>query len=255
MSSMKDLIKAFRKIPEKNRLIVYGIGALVKNFFYFLFKVIVGIIFKSPFLIAMAVYNVLIGIVKANCSRGLLKNKKDDYKDLKTYIQGGVILTLSSIFYLAYVIIQLFFESNVQYNMFVAIAIAGFACYAITVSIIGVVKNKGKTMIVKEYKLTNFATAFTNVVLAQVAILSFTTDANMYRYNAIIGIIVGSIILLMGLYLTINGLIMRKVYTTGITNAKKHNNTNNNEETQDKKQESQEETKPSIIDRYKKRRF
>lgn len=252
MSTMKDLIKAFRKIPEKNRLIVYGIGALVKNFFYFLFKVIVGIIFKSPFLIAMAIYNVLIGLVKANCSRGLLKNK-DDHKDLKTYIEGGLILTLSSIFYLAYVIIQLFFESNVKYNMFVAIAIAGFACYAITVSIIGVVKNKGKTMIVKEYKLTNFATAFTNVVLAQVAILSFTTDANMYRYNAIIGIIVGSIILLMGLYLTINGFIMRKVYTTGVTNAKKQNNANN-ETSQDKKQ-IKESDKPSIIDRYKKRRF
>ena len=96
---MKDLFRTFQRIPEKTRTIAYGIMALVKNLCYFAFKIVVGILFKTPLLIAIAIYNLLIGLVKANCSRGLWKNK-DDLKDIKTYIRGAVILIVSSIFYI-----------------------------------------------------------------------------------------------------------------------------------------------------------
>ena len=56
---MKDIIRAFRRIPEKNRTIAYGIMALVKNLCYFAFKITVGILFKTPLLIAVAIYNLL----------------------------------------------------------------------------------------------------------------------------------------------------------------------------------------------------
>ena len=118
---MRNIVKAFRRIPEKTRTIGYGLFSLLKNLFYFCFKVIVGIVFKSPLLIAIAIYNILIGLVKANCSRGLWKNK-DDLKDIKTYLLGGVILSLSSMFYIAYTVIQLYHPSNTKYNLIIAIA-------------------------------------------------------------------------------------------------------------------------------------
>ena len=97
--------------------------------------------------------------------------------------------------------------------MIVAIAIAAFATFAITISIIGVVKAKGKTMLIKEYKLTNLATAFNNIVLAQIAILSFTsTNANVALYNGIVGVSVGVIVLGIGLYLLIDGLLKKRKY-------------------------------------------
>ena len=84
----------------------------------------------------------------------------------------------------------------------------------------GLIRIKGKTMLIKEYKITNFAIALTNVVLTQIAILSFLEVGNMHYYNSIFGVIVGCIILACGLYLVINGLVHIRVYTTGITNAK-----------------------------------
>ena len=96
MRSMRNIIRAFQRIPETNRTIAYGFMSLAKNLFYFIFKIIVGIIFKTPLLIAIAIFNLVIGLVKANCSRGLWRNK-DNFKDLKTYIHGGSILVLSSI--------------------------------------------------------------------------------------------------------------------------------------------------------------
>ncbi len=217
---MKDLIRAFQRIPEKNRTIAYGIMALLKNLCYFAFKIIVGIVFKTPLLIAIAIYNLLIGLVKANCSRGLWKNK-DDLKDCKTYIRGGAILLLSSIFYIIYTANQVGNPYGIKYNTIIAIAIAAFATYSVTVSIIGLFRTKGKTMLIKEYKFTNFATALNNIVLTQMALLSLMPVKNMNFYNALVGIINGVVILGFGLYLVIHGLIQLRVYTTGITNSKR----------------------------------
>ena len=220
---MKDLIRAFKRIPERNRTIVYGIVSLFKNLFFFAFKIVIGIIFETPLLIAVAIYNLLIGIVTANCSRGLLKNK-DEYKDCKTYILGGAILFISSLFYILYTANQVTNSYNRHFNLAIAILIAVFSVYKMSVSISGLVKIKGRTMLVKEYKITNFATALTNLVLTQIAILSYLEIPNMHYYNSILGVIVGCLILAFGLYLIINGLIHIRVYTTGITNAKTKEN-------------------------------
>ena len=208
---MFNLINKFRKIPEEKKIIVYGRISLFKNLFYFLFKIIVGFIFRSYFLIAIAIYSIFIGYVKNNCSYGL-KHNKENIKDIYSYIRGGAVLAISSVFYIAYTIAQMFFPSNFKYNIVIAIMIAIFAFYSISMSIIGVVKAKGKTMLIKEYKYTNFATAFNNITLAQIAILSFTKSNNMPFYNGAIGVIVGLIILGIGAYLVIDGLIKKHKY-------------------------------------------
>ncbi len=214
---MWSLIRKFRSIPEEKKIIVYGKLSFFKNLFYFLFKIIVGIVFRSWFLIAIAIYSLFIGFVKNNCSRGLLKNK-DNIKDINSYIRGGVVLSVSSVFYITYTIFQMFYPSNFQYNSIIAIAIAAFATYSIVMSILGIVRAKGKTMLIKEYKFTNFATAFNNIVLAQIAILSFTTSDNMAMYNCAIGVLVGAIILGIGLYLTIDGIQKKRKYNQIINN-------------------------------------
>ncbi len=220
---MKSIIRTFKRIPEKNRTIVYGFMSLLSNLCIFCFKVFVGIVFKQPLLIAIAIYNILIGLVKANCSRGLWKHK-DNLSDCKIYITGGVILSLSSICYIIYTTNQVGNPYGIKYNTIIAIAIAALATYRITVSIMGLFNTKGKTMLIKEYKFTNFATALTNILLTQMALLSLMPIPNMHFYNALIGAIIGIVILAFGLYLTINGIIQLKLYTTGITNAKNKNN-------------------------------
>ena len=232
---MKDIIRAFRRIPERNRTIAYGIMSLLKNLCFFAFKIIVGIIYRTPLLIAVAIYNLLIGFVKANCSRGLLKNK-DDYKDSKTYIIGGGILFLSSIFYIIYTANQVNNPVNRNFNLVIAILIATFAAYRVGMSVGGLIRIKGKTMLIKEYKITNFAIALTNVVLTQIAILSYLEIENMHYYNSIFGGIVGCIILICGLYLVIHGLIHIRVYTSGVTNAKVKENKNKIENAKEKEQ-------------------
>ncbi len=207
-----SIITKLKTISERKYIIVMGKLAFIKNLLYFAFKVTVGFLTHSLFLIAIAIYSAFIGIVKNNCSRGLKKNK-DTLRDIYSYIRGGAILASSSIMYIIYSIFQIFYPTNSQYHMVLAIAIATFATFAITISIIGVVKAKGKTMLIKEYRLTNLATAFNNIVLAQIAILSFTNpDGQLALYNGLSGVAVGIIVLGIGLYLLIDGILKKKKY-------------------------------------------
>lgn len=208
---MWNLIQKYRSIPEEKKIIVYGKFAFIKSLFYFCFKLIVGFVFRSWFLIAIAIYSLFIASVKNSCSSGL-KDNKENIKDIYSYIKGGAVLAVSSLFYIAYSMFQIFIPSNTKYNMIIAIAIACFATYSVCMSLWGVIRAKGKTMLIKQYKLTNFATAFNNVVLTQIAILSFMTIENVQLYNGILGIIAGLIVMGIGLYLLFDGLCKKRKY-------------------------------------------
>lgn len=215
---MFNLIRKFRKIPEAKKIIVYGKLSFLKHLLTFSFKIIVGVIFQSWFIIAIALFGLCIGIVKNNCSKGLKKNK-DSVKDIKTYISGGAILAVSSIIYILYSFFQIYYPSNTRYNIFIAIAIAAFAFYYIILSFCGVIRARVKTMLIKEYKFTNFSSALNNIMLAQVAICSFTKphfDAALY--NGIMGMVCGFIVLAIGTYLIIDGAIKYYRYNRIIKN-------------------------------------
>ncbi len=207
---MFDIIKAFKRIPIEKRIIFFSKANIIKNLLYFLFKIIVGIIFKSGLLIAIALYNLFIGIVKANCAHGLKKNE-DSIHDCTTYIKGGSMIAISSMFYIGYAIIQFIYPSNTKYNLAIAIIIAIVSTISIIISLLGVIRVKGKTMLVREYKITNLATAFNNLVLAQIAILSFSHAEDFNQFNTLIGLIIGAFILLLGIYLVIDGLAKKSV--------------------------------------------
>lgn len=208
---IKSLIRRYRKLPEKRKIIMYGKFSFLKGMINFGFKIIVGIYYHSWFLIAVALYSLFIAMVKQNCSQGLYNNK-DTAKDIHCYIRGAWWLSIGSMFYLAYSIIQIFFPSNTHYNIFIALVIAGFAFVNIFRTIKGAFYFKGRTMLVKEYKFTNFATGFNNLVLAQVACLSLAKVGNATKYNAVLGIFVGSIILGVSIFLIIDGYIKRTKY-------------------------------------------
>lgn len=228
---MFNLFKKFKHIPEKNKIIFYGKVAFFKNLLFFAFKVIVGLLFKSWFLIAIAIFGLFIGYVKNNCAYGL-KKSKDNIKDIHLYIKGGAVLATSSLVYLTYSILQIYIPYNAHYHMSIAVIITVFAVYKILASIYGMAKVSGKTMLIKEYKLTNFAAAINNVVLSQIAIFSFVNFDNSEIYNTILGIVAGSIIFAVGLYLTIDGIIKKRKYYSIIKkypNILKYINSNNSQ--------------------------
>ena len=205
---MANLIQKLKSI--ENRIIMFGKLATFKHLFYFLFYFCVSYVFRSWFLIAIAVYSLCMCFVKANCVRGLSKNQ-DEIKDCKSYICGGAILTGSSVFYLIFIVFQTLIPTNFKYSFVVTLAIAIYAFYNIIVAILGLIRSRGRTMLVKEYKLTNFAIAFNNMLIAQVAISSFIADSNSMYYNLLLGTVCGFTTLIIGIYLIFDGIKKKRI--------------------------------------------
>ena len=123
-------------------------------------------------------------------------------------------MAVSSLIYIAYSLFQVFglFASEFNYNLPIAIIISGYAIYGVAMSFWGVIHTKGKTMLIKEYKFTNFATAFNNITLAHVGILSFLPVENQHLYNGLVGVFVGTIITFVSIFLVCDGFMKKKKY-------------------------------------------
>ncbi len=174
------------------------------NFVWFTFRLITGICFNSIFLIVSAGFSFCNGSVRRMCYKSI-KQYDSSLKTLLKFRNGGIILTLASLCYIGYSTFMIFIPTNFHYGMIISIAIAAFSFTNLILAIIGIVKTKGKNVLLREIKVTNLAAALTNIVLTQIAILSFSSTADASLYNGLMGIGVGFIILIMGIVLSILG--------------------------------------------------
>lgn len=163
-----------------------------------IFKIILAIISHSLLLFIYSFYNVSISIAKRTSIR---EKQKYEYEN---FYFCGIIVLIASISYILYSDYIYFNGSSSKYNMYVAIGIATLAFYNITMAIIGVVKAKKRKDIKNQtIKFTNLASSFISMSLTQTAILSFTTEGDMSKYNAIGGIVFGVLSAIVGIYMII----------------------------------------------------
>lgn len=161
-----------------------------------IFKIILAIVSHSLLLFIYSFYNVSISLAKRTSMR---EKQKYEYEN---FYFCGIIVLVASISYILYSNYIYFNGSNSKYNMYVAIGIATLAFYNITIAIIGVIKAKKRKDIRNQtIKFTNLASSFISMSLTQTAILSFTTEGDMSKYNAIGGIIFGVLSAIVGIYM------------------------------------------------------
>ncbi len=184
----------FEKI--KNKTIILKKITTTLNTILGIFKIILAIISHSLLLFIYSFYNVSISLAKRTSIR---EKQKYEYEN---FYFCGIIVLIASISYILYSNYIYFNGSSSKYNMYIAIGIATLAFYNITVAIIGVIKAKKRKDIKNQtIKFTNLASSFISMSLTQNAILSFTTQEDMSKYNAIGGIIFGALSAVVGIYM------------------------------------------------------
>ena len=152
-------------------------------------KIAMAIISKSVSLFISSFYN--LGISSA---RGTILRKS------KNKINIGLIVIISSIFYVLYSYHTYKYGNKSNYNMYIAILIATITFTDIVLAIIGIKRaNKRNDKEDKNIKLISLATSLISLSLTQTAILSFTMkNIDMSKYNGISGMIFGCIAILVG---------------------------------------------------------
>lgn len=187
-------------------------ASILANIFVGLGKLVMGIVSMSFFTCVNAFYTFGMVIAKYFALAGIVKSN-DVNEQYRYYIFSGVILTTSSLIYIAYSVRLFFHPATSVYHMYVALVIAVFTFTEITINIRGVIfERHNHTPLIHAIKMINLASSLICLVLTQTAILSFTdSQVDLHPVaNGQIGILMGSCATVLGLSMIVR---MRKIQT------------------------------------------
>lgn len=179
------VINNIKKISNKIKPYLY-----LTNMILFILKIILFLITKSLFFVISSLYNLCIGLAK-------LKVYHNNYRKV------GLFLVLASISFTLYSIWTILNNRVVTYDMYTSLLIATVTFFDIGIAIYKIIKERKKQNLQdKVIKLINLSTALISLELTQSAILSFTMKGiDNSLYNGILGVIVGTSTILIGIFI------------------------------------------------------
>ena len=188
-------------------------GGLIVNICFAIFKVVMGAMFQSSWLYAMAGYNVVLSVMRFILVHRdqTIRKMEDDYEirwqGLHSYqVCGWLMLVLNSA--ISVIAIMVVFEDQtIVYPGFMIYAMAAFAFYCLTMGIINMVKYWHRNNpIFSAVKRIGMAKALVSIFTLQVAMLTQfgSGDYLVNRlFNAITGFVVCTIITVMAILMLV----------------------------------------------------
>lgn len=196
-----------RLLTQKElRLRISLYGGLVVNICFAVFKVVMGVLYQSKWLYAMAGYNTILSIMRfALVYRDQLqKREESEYEKrlhgLHSYRVCGWLMLLLNIAISVIVIMVVVDKHTIVYPGFMIYAIAAYSFYCLTMAIINMVKywHRHKP-IFSAVKRIGFAKALVSIFTMQVAMLTQfgAEEIDNRMFNAATGLAVSVIITVM----------------------------------------------------------
>lgn len=149
-------------------------SSFIFNLLYFLFRLIVGLYYDSIWFVSISIYYLIIALLKLMISICHIKN----YFNNKIYLFTSLILLLLNIPLLGIIILVIVEKNSNVYKGFVIYAIAFYTFYALTLSIINMIKYKhSDNNIFKLSKTISFITALVSIFMLEASMLqTFPSD-------------------------------------------------------------------------------
>ena len=187
--------------------IALSFAFMVFNYFWGVTKVIIGFTSKTYFYSASGFCEILLGVCKTLFLIG--NNRTDKNQQIRIYKSISLIIVFANLLYLTYMV-SLFFvkEEKTIFPLWACILICVIAFADLVLSVIGIIKNiKRKSLMFVARKCLSLvwsfqAMAFT-VSSLLVAINEEISIKNLSNANAILGLVFGSLSLLVGVLMVI----------------------------------------------------
>lgn len=196
---MKNLLQKYRQLKPQPRAAISALISVVCNGVLALGKFVFAI-FKGVFFLTSGLINIFFGFAKLECFFGLKKHDDQSFKYRN--IKVGSFLLVAGIQYVIYMLtLMLDKRAAMHYTDFLSINIALIAFVELGIAIYGMFKIGGKGHYYRDIKLINLCSALTALMWAEVALLSFTTGVENMFISGLSGVIVGSIIIMVAVYI------------------------------------------------------
>lgn len=172
--------------PLRIRISLYG--GLVFNIGFAIFKVVVGILYRSGWLFAMAGYNTILSVMRFLLVRQDMKDLREEKTEqerrlhgLRSYHVCGWLMLLLNTAISVIVIMVVFGNQTITYPGFMIYAIAAFTFYCLTMAIINMVRYWHRhNPLFSAVKRIGMAKALVSIFTMQVAMLTQFGEGNLF---------------------------------------------------------------------------
>lgn len=178
---MIRFIRFYRSLDQRKKVIYKTASLLILAFFWAALKMAVSAYEKSLFLFLSALFSFFLIASKSFALVGFIKDK--DAASKKYAIASSAFLSLSGVFYAAFNLRLAFGYFPNDYGNILSISIALGSFLMIVLSIVGLAKKKGKNVYLRILNWISFASALTDLMLTQMALLMFTSPEMDQIYN------------------------------------------------------------------------
>ncbi len=193
---------------RENRTIIYTKISFRKDIVFVLGKVILGVISMSGFMFVNALYSAGMGIAKYNAVRVQDKGLREQ---IHSFFEIGAGIFGASLCYVIYSLRMFERGKSAKFNMIIALIIAAYTFTELFLIIRDYIKaRKTGNMISEKIKLIGLSSTLICVVITQVAIMSISYEGDASFYNGLSGVIFGSLAALIGVYMMIRSISLKK---------------------------------------------
>lgn len=148
-------------------------SSLSINLIYGLFELITGIYYKSWWFITLAVYYLLLCIMKLSLVRNINNQLLSEKKEFKKLKSTGIILLFLNLILVGMIILIISQDKQITYNGFIIYAVALYDFYLIISAIVNVIKYRKKhNPILIASKCINLTVAMISMISLEVAMVS-----------------------------------------------------------------------------------
>lgn len=157
------------------RLSMYR-GLLI-NFIFATFKIIMGFIYNSSWLFAMAGYNVILSVMRfiviARSQKKGLSEIEEKRRGLQSYAVCGWLVMVLNIAVSVIMFMVIVLKQTIEYHMIVTIGLAAFTFYCFVMAVINMVKYRERTNpVYATIKRIDMVKAIVSIFTLQVAMLT-----------------------------------------------------------------------------------
>jgi len=210
---MINLFDYFKKFKKEDRVMFFLILTTIGNIFIAIVKFVLSLTLPSLWFFINALFMIILTFARFFSIRDYGKTKHIKDKDVikkigyKNYLNNGILLVILGIMYF-FVNVYIYYKgTNTTMHEYLTYLVALVAFWSIGSAIYGMIKYKrNHTPILKAVKLTNFANALTSIMLTQIVLLDTYANTKAYNsnlMNGLMGMGLGIIIIIIGLYMVI----------------------------------------------------
>lgn len=143
------------------------------NLLYAGIKMFSGILYRSVWFITLAVYYILLAVMRASLLHYVRKSEKDKISEWKRYRLCGIILLFMNIALAGIVILVIYQNSGFEYPGMLIYVMAMYAFYATIMAVRNVVKfRKYGTPVISAAKVINLTAALVSMLSLETAMLT-----------------------------------------------------------------------------------